>query len=185
MGGMRLIWKVLFLFLVSCAVEAGFVIAYQSAAEGRLAGAIAAHTESFTSETIPSADKIDLVNDDWVKVAHFESTFYKIQFFVYIFISLIFGWVLIMGGVSAAIAGKTRELSQNIHVSRGLYLAFYTLLYAGITLPLAVSGYLISQLRGTSFITSDLAIFTFVLGPIAPRGHFRVSHRPISGHALE
>src|SRR3990167_6576032 len=127
---MRLIWKVLFLFLLSCAVEAGFVISYQSAAEGRLAGAIAAHTESFTSETIPSADNIDLLNDDWVKVAHFESTFYKIQFFVDIVMSLIFGWVLIMGGVSAAIARRVRVLQPNVHFSRGLYLIIFSILFS-------------------------------------------------------
>ena len=159
---MRLIWKVLFLFLLSCAVEAGFVISYQSAAEGRLASAIAAHTESFTSETIPSVDKIDLVHDEWVQVAHFESTFYKIQFFVDIVMSLIFGWVLIMGGVSAAIARRVRVLQPNVHFSRGLYLIIYSILFSGLMLPTLVSGYLVGQLRGTELITSDMVVFTFL-----------------------
>src|SRR3989344_1493758 len=159
---MRFIWNVLFLFLLGCAVEAGFVIAYQRAAEGHLASAIAAHTATFRSETIPSADKIDLVHDDWVQVAHFENTFYKIQFFVDIIMSLIFGWVLIMGGVSAAIARKTKTLSPNIHVSRGLYFLFYSLLVAGLMLPVAISGYLIGQYRGTLLITPDIVVFSFI-----------------------
>ena len=163
---MRLIWKVLFLLLLSCAVEAGFVIAYQSAAEGRLATAIAAHTESFTSETIPSADNIDLLNDDWVKVAHFESTFYKIQFFVDIIMSLVFGWVLIMGGVSAAIARKTRELSPNIHVARGLYLTFVAILFAGLTLPTGISSALIGHLRGTLLVTPDSVVVSFITNTV-------------------
>src|SRR3989344_4544551 len=149
---MRFIWNVLFLFLLGCAVEAGFVIAYQRAAEGHLASAIAAHTATFRSETIPSADKIDLVHDDWVQVAHFENTFYKIQFFVDIIMSLIFGWVLIMGGVSAAIARKTRELSPHIHVARGLYLTFVAILFAGLTLPTAISSALVGHLRGTLLV---------------------------------
>lgn len=159
---MGLVAKVLLLFLLSCAVESCFVIAYQVAAEGRLAGTIYAHTENFTGVTIPSVDKIDLVHDDWVQVAHFESTFYKIQFFVYLVLSLIFGWILIMGGVSTAIARKTREMSTNIHVSRGFYLLFYTLLFAGITLPTVISSYLIGQLRGTLLITPDMVVFSFI-----------------------
>src|SRR3989344_9122507 len=163
---MRFIWNVLFLFLLGCAVEAGFVIAYQRAAEGHLASAIAAHTATFRSETIPSADKIDLVHDDWVQVAHFENTFYKIQFFVDIIMSLIFGWVLIMGGVSAAIARRVRVLQPNVHFSRGLYLIIFSILLSGLMLPTLVSGYLIGQLRGTeliTLITSDMVMLIFLI----------------------
>ena len=133
---MRIASKILVLLVLTIATESAFVIAYRSAAEGNLQEAFAAHTAELQSGTIPPAATIDLVNDGWVKVAHFESTFYQIQFLNDVLMSLIVAWILIWGGVSAAIWRTSQSLARNVHVARGIYLIVFILLLSFLHISL-------------------------------------------------
>lgn len=159
---MRPILYVLALFFLTATIETGFVIAYHSATTGVLSAPIAAHTDALKSGAIPPASEIDLEHDDWTQVAHFESTFYQVQLIVDIVMSVVIAWFLIRGGISAAISRKAEGLSFNVHISRSLYLIFFSVLLAAITIPLSISGYLIAALRGTSLMTPDMLIFSMV-----------------------
>lgn len=156
---MRTRSKILLLFLASCLIELAFGGYYFYQATGPLAPIIAEHTAALNSGTFPQASAIDLQNDPWTKVAHFESTMGRMQFMVDTLFSVVIAWVLIVGGLSAAIARYSRTLSPNIHISRGFYILIIGVVYALINFPLSISGYVISTLRGTYFATPDVLIF--------------------------
>lgn len=159
---MRPLYKILLLLLLSTAIETSFYLYYKQAATGYLAEPITEHTAALESGTIPPADEIDLANDPWVKVAHFESAFYQVTFAVDTIMSLAIAWLLIFGGVSAAIARWARQLTPNIHFFRALYLAGFTAIFALLGLPLYLSSFAIAALRGTSLQTFDAIPFYFL-----------------------
>jgi len=79
---MHYVEKMLFLFVLTALIESAFIAAYHYQATGPLAEPLASHSESLASGVIPPAYEIDIHNDPWVKVAHFESSFGQIQFVV-------------------------------------------------------------------------------------------------------
>lgn len=151
--------KVLLLFVLSAAVEAALVASYWQAATGPLAGAIAGHTAALESGVIPPANEIDIENDPWVSVAHFESSFAQATTLVDLVMGILIALVFLFGGVSATLAKYARELSSNTHLSRALYLFFLVSVITGINLPLAASGPIIEALRGTGFVSPEQTIF--------------------------
>lgn len=163
-GTLRCMWKnVLLLLILTALIEIGFVATYHYQATGPLAPAIAEHTATLARGTIPPASDINIHNDPWVKVAHFESSYYQTRFIVDMLMSLIIAGVLVFAGISSALATRARALSPNTHLSRALYLAMLTGVLTIINIPLAFSGFVTEALRGTSFVTADSAVFTFVM----------------------
>ncbi|MBI4079994.1 M48 family metalloprotease [Candidatus Kaiserbacteria bacterium] len=159
---MRAWWvKVLLLFVLSAAIEAASVTLYWQAATGPLAGAIDEHTAALERGVIPPASEIDIENDPWVSVAHFESSFGQAITLVDLVMGILVALVFLFGGVSAALAKYARELSSNVHLSRALYFIFFVLVITCIDLPLAASGPIIEMLRGTGFAMPGYVIFGF------------------------
>ncbi len=158
-----IMWKtVALLFILTALIEAAFTGVYYYQATGPLAPHIAAHTASLESGIIPAADSIDIRNDPWVKVAHFESTFYQVRFIVDLLMGVLITVFVMLSGISATLWKKAKELSPNIHLSRALYLTMLVTLLALINIPLSFSDFLINTLRGTSFIPVEGALFAFV-----------------------
>lgn len=156
---MRTRTKILILFLVSCALELGFGGYYYLQATGPLAPIIAEHTASLDAAQIPPASEINLDTDPWTKVAHFETSLGQVQFIVDTAFSLAVAWILIIGGMSAAIFRYARSLAHTTHVVRGLYIIIISAIYTVINIPLSISGYVTGLLRGTAFSTPDVVIF--------------------------
>lgn len=155
---MRPLYQVALVILCIIGIEMAVYTVYKDFALGELAAPIQEHTTALMEGAIPAADEIDFETDSWVRVAHFESTFYQTLFVIDMITMLLIAWVMLRGRISAAIARWAEKLSPNIHLSRGLYLIAYTSLFTIISIPTQISGYLIEGLRGTSFFSFDFFI---------------------------
>jgi|GEM_PF-5199233 len=167
---MRTLTKIILLCALSLAIELVFIGVYYYEATGPLADTLHEHYQTLSSGQIPAASSIDIENDAWVKVAHFESTFYNIRWIVDTLAALLFAWLMIWTGLSLSITAWTRRLTHNVHLSRALYLIGFTALFTLINVPVGVSSYIIETLRGAPLMTPDYLLFStaqnFVIGAL-------------------
>lgn len=159
---LRPLHQLVLLVLCIGAVEYGLYLYYANAAQGHLAEPIREHTAMLESGTIPPAHEINLEADSWVRVAHFESSFYQTLFLIDTVMMLLIAWVLLRGRISLAIASWAHKNARSVHLVRALYLLAYSVLFAFIGIPLQISGYLIGSLRGTGVPTPDVLAAGFL-----------------------
>lgn len=146
---MSLFKNTIILLVIIGFIELAYVGAYYYQTSGPLRATIQEHTQNLHLGTIPPVETIDLKNDAWVKVAHFETVMSQIGIATALVISILVAWFFLKRGMSRSLKDRAVALSGNKIIQNTLYLIFMSVLSFVIFMPMIFSGYAIGQMRGT------------------------------------